>query len=335
MIRAWYCLIPVALVLTFLYRVADYDVSTGSGLPLYSSRRYDPFGSAALRELLAASGRTTRPLARPVPPPARDATLIMITPIGADSLDPRRWERLEDWVGGGNRLLVLSRDPPLLFRQAVTARAPAVADGFPDLSDRPAPMALYEDNQKRGRYADVLAVDTTPVALDIAGQDQPLTLELTLPSGFVPGADDDGLRVAAWSEGRAVVALRRSGAGELVWIADPTPALNQGIGSGDNARAILALAGAGDVFFDEYGLGRAETIMDVLRRAGLLPFLLQAVFVLWLLARSARTAFPSTVPDAAAAAGIERQLDILAGLYEKNLTDDEIETRRRRYHHDP
>ena len=67
----------ILLFLLLVYYMAGYDLVTGPGLALHSSRRYDPFGSSAFRELLESRGVETDLLERPTPPDTRDTTLII------------------------------------------------------------------------------------------------------------------------------------------------------------------------------------------------------------------------------------------------------------------
>lgn len=317
-------LIPLVLLLLVAYGLANYDLTTGPELPLYSSRRHDPFGTSAFRELLAGRGRDVRLLERPAPPPGEDATLIMTLPVGVTMFDERRIARIKLWVEAGNRLLVLSRMPPAKLAGELLpdgADLDAGASGFG--------FAPFEREQARGNYDSALRPHFASVPVNPGEVGGEATLALAMPRRLaVPG--DSRLRVLAGDQEGAVLVGGEVGRGRVVLLTSPTPILNYGVNRSDNAGVLLSLLGAGAVYFDEYslGLGHRESFLDWIKHSGLTAFVLQAILVLFLLARSARTDFPDpTLADPDAAATVEKQVRILGGLYEKTLTDPEIEAR--------
>lgn len=326
----WFLLVAGFLVLT--YYVAGYDLTTGHGLPLHSSRRYDPFGSSALRELVEYRGAATRYLERPVPPPESDATLIMILPVplapadAEDSADDgpgnfgrRRLNRLRDWVADGNRVILLGRLlPGHMDSLAATVAAPGDA----------AQAVELESWQARGDYAKALEAPGVTVPL---AEKPEASLFLARPSRVVV---PEGARIAAGDEDNALAVTTAVGRGSITVIADPTPALNFALPREDNAEFLLSLLGGGAVYFDEYslGLGQDDSTLDWIRRHGLVPLLLQAILVMYLLARSTDSVYEKAEqpaePDQPPAG---EQIRILAGLYDRTLSDHELNRKRQQY----
>ena len=309
-----------------VYLLAGYDMRAGNELPLYSSRRYDPFGVSALRELAGHRGWDTRFLERPAPPAESDATLIMTLPLDTpdgDADEPergdhvgrfgkRRIARLMAWAEQGNAVVILTREMPRHLAAATVAVEPGPR----------AEAERLEKLQASGGYVKALAEPGSLVEAASAASGA-AKLYLVRPSG-IPGREDG----AGESE---PLALRR-GMGRIVVIPDPTPALNFALASADNADFLLSLLGDGPVYFDEYslGLGQEDSTLDWIRRQGLVPFLLQALLALFLLARSADSDFghaASAAPDGETPAA--EQIRVLAGLYEKTLSDAELERKRR------
>lgn len=326
-------LLPFAVLaplLALAYILADYGMTTGHELPANSSRRYDPYGASAIRELLEVRGATVHLLERPLPGRAEGATLVMALPASFGEFEDRRYARLGDWVAAGNTLLVLSRDPPQEIKDEFVAGA-----GDFELAEPGLEIPRFESRLDRGDYARALAPDETPVPLAAAwpgGGGK--SLALVRPS-FLKVDGDKPVRVLAGTPEKAYMVERERGGGRVVLIADTTPLLNYGLKLGDNADIVLSLLdGPGDVYFDEYslGLGSEVSTMDWLKRAGLIPFILQAVLVFYLLARSADSDFaapPAREADLDATA--EKQIRILGALYEKTLTDSELTVRCARY----
>lgn len=321
----WGLLLVAFLVVT--YFIANYDMATGPSLPLFSSRRYDPFGSAAFRELLAARGRATHYLERPVPLRTDGATLVMVLPVDIEELDKRRFDRLLEWLRHDNRLLVLSRKPPRDIERYLDLGGLEMVSGSREMRRR-------EWRQGSGEYLNALSTAFVKAPLlDAEGRETGKWLALDSPSHFEP-IEDPTLEIVASSEGRAYAVSKAVGGGRITLILDPTPILNYAVAKADNAEILFSLIGPGDVYFDEYslGLGYQESMMDWLKRAGLIPFLLQSLMVMYLMARSVRTDFgfvSSRRADADATA--EKQIRILAALYEHTLTDEEIAERQETY----
>lgn len=321
-------LAAAALFLGLVYFMADYDLSTGAGLPLYSSRRYDPYGTSAFRELLEARGVETRSLERPVPAGRAGETLVMVLPTGPYDFEKRRYERLIEWVEKGNRLLILSRDPPLEIRSHIGSPTGDVSGSW---GGRGA-LKDFELQQAAGDYRSPLAEVGDPAIVQTGDGER--TLFLLKPTFFKP-ASSPRLKVLAERGESAVAASLGVGQGSVVFFGDPTPRQNFAVAKEDNAEFLLSLVGHGTVYFDEYalGLGHEDSMMDWLKRAGLVPFLVQGMVVLYLLARSSDTDFatPTPAPVDDAGANAEKQIAILGALYEQTLSDAEIQERRRLY----
>lgn len=323
-----WCLLGI-LFLVVVYLMADYDTVTGTSLPAYSSRRYDPYGSSAFRELLTEKGRATHFLERPVPPRTEHATLMMTLPANNAALGNRRADRLWDWVRQGNRLLMLSRNPPSEIKNRLLG-----GDGEVLLVDSPHTLHSYEARQASGDYQSVLEPEFVKALMR---KDEPdgknVEMALMKPSHLML-PEGNRLSVLAGLDDEVYAVSMSLGQGRVILLSDPTPVLNYGVNQADNADILISFLASGDVYFDEYslGLGYKESMMDWLKQAGLVPFLLQAMLVLYLLARSGKTDFGVThLGKVDRDANAEKQIRILAALYENTLSDKDIDERWKEY----
>lgn len=311
----WFALL--ALFLFAAYGMADFDAVSGTSLPIYSCRRHDPFGSSALRELLAARGRTVELLERPVPAGDGAATLILMAPAKDLNLDTKRARRLLDWVGRGNQLLLLSRARPAGLRQVYAAVEIRKYDNAGEM----------ERLERNGEYREALARYAEPHA-HYASMADGSDADMLLADPAVFSATQSGGVdiVAEYGYGAAVLSLPWE-AGNVTLVGSPSPALNAGIALADNADVLLSLVRHDTVFFDEYslGLGREHSFMEWLRRAGLIPLLAQGALALLLLARSGDSDFGGGGEEPAASASAEEQIRLLADLYQRTLSDDELD----------
>ncbi|MDR0363297.1 MAG: DUF4350 domain-containing protein [Planctomycetota bacterium] len=303
------------LPLSAAFLLADYDLSTGSSLPLHSTRRYDPFGAAALREYAEESGRDAVILERPIPDGG--GALLSIPDPERSVISGKRSRRLRSWIEKGNRLVVLSRAMPPGIDLGVDVKF--VGGGGADNS----PLIP----QAQGDYHRFF-----PWGLDdlveapFRNGDEEGTLVLLEPGRLDPESIPEGARIHAQDDAGVVAFETALGAGMLAFVADPTPAQNFAVARGDNLRFLLSLLGPDVVYFDEFssGLGREETVMDWLRRAGLAPFILQASLALSLLAWSARGGKRPSAPTGPPAPPSEAQIPVLASLYAKNLAGADV-----------
>lgn len=321
----WPWVVLLAVFLALVYAMADYRIRTGPNLPLYSCRRFDPYGTSALRELLVERGSRVHVLELPMPDKSVGAVLFMPLPTVRNvnfKEERRRLRRVLEWVHEGNRLVMLSRELPDL---------PLVDDESPPaipLKRQVEPLEL-EQRQQRGdyRYVDH-ELDFVETIMPVR-QAKLARLGLLVPGGIAV-VDNHGYSALVIIDDTPVAAEFNWGAGKVVLVADPTPALNYALAQGDNLDFMLDALGDGDVYFDEYslGLGRSESTLDWIRKFGLVPLLLQALLALILLGRSAERDFGTAEAKLRPAVAAEEQIDILAGIYDKTLIEQELYRRR-------
>lgn len=197
-------------------------------------------------------------------------------------------ERLRRWVRQGGRLVLIGVDAGVLLADAAAAqRAPG-----DDVSLEPVSPSVYSQ--------------------DVGAMRAGVTRLLT----------DEPAWVATYKDGAGYVLVSRAeGAGEIVWLADPFPLTNEGIGEADDgALAVRLLAGApGPVWFDEYhhGYARGGGAWDKLGLGGrtALIVLLAAAGVL-VVSRAQRLG-PAVPLREVPAARTLAYIDSLAELYRK------------------
>ena len=164
------------------------------------------------------------------------------------------------------------------------------------------------------------------------GDDEALLQPLS-PSAYVDGVSEVRLgagRVLAdtpeWAtllkdlDGQGLL-VARVGKGELVRLADSYPMTNDGIGEADNARLVtlLAAAGGGDVYFDEYHHGylAGGGLVDRLGPGGRAAVLLAMLATILALVAYGRRIGPAVAPYALPAARGTGYIVTLGELYRK------------------
>ncbi|MFP4055246.1 MAG: hypothetical protein ACLF0G_00075 [Candidatus Brocadiia bacterium] len=346
----------VVLVVWAFYRLAETASRGGQSNPLYSSLRYDPYGTAALRELLIERDVLFRTLERPHLEEDDRGTLIQVLPLrpgpslfgllgggGPQAASPSA-EELAEWVAEGNTVVQLTRDStPLMARLQRGLTLEEVADllarTHEEGSDwRPAARELEED-QKKGLAPDdlgwpLLAASWTGAARDLLGDRAAAArpLKLRCPGELESGQAGEWRPVAETAAGRVVAAEIAHGEGRLIVVAAPTPALNHALGEGGNLDFLLALAGEGPVILDEWahGIGHKGTVLGLIRRFGLLPVLGQVVLVLALYVWSTRGHPRPPSDQPLRRRSVVEQVQTLGFLYRRTLSPEETARRVRR-----
>jgi hypothetical protein len=343
----------IALGLVAFYELAFRSGRGGESSPLYSARRHDPYGTAALADLLTERGVEVRYLERPRLDDADHGVLIQVLPLPREqpskgpvspSSAAARDPGLLDWIAKGNIVVQFTRAETDLMsaflRPADSADETAVPPwraGRARTSWEGPDAREIEKHEAAGRFPDklpgeLLSADWTSAAREILGRQgglpQPMRLRSPLRLMIGPHSAARPLAVC----GNQIVASEsRFGAGRVIFIGAPTPALNGGLDEGGNLDFILALVGKGPVILDEWshGIGREDSIMGVIRRFGLLPFLFQVIFVLGLYIWSMRANRPpERVEPARWPAGIE-QIATLGHLYGQAFSREETALRVR------
>ncbi|MDH5509137.1 MAG: DUF4350 domain-containing protein [Nitrospinota bacterium] len=312
----------VAGVVAFFY-LAEYEARGGERAPLFSSLRADPHGTAAFRDLLSESGVTNSMLLEPEYPPGTGGVLIQVLP-GGDSAslgqmspgignEPQKKDLVE-WVMRGNTLIIMCRcntSSGWEFGISIHRRI------------KPELIKKIEDRQREGAAPDTIGgVSVT------ADWNDKQTLSLREP---VDLAGEDGVEITplATAEQGVIAAELAYGAGRVVMVGDPSPILNGWVDQGDNLEFMLGLVGAGPVYFDEWahGLGKGGSIIGLIEKFGLVPALLQTLFVLLLYRWSGWGVFDQEEAPEREKVSMVEQIDILGRLYSRTMKPDQVRER--------
>jgi len=308
------------------YQSAAIGTRAGSGAPVYSARRHDPYGTAALQDLLAERGIPVRTLERPSLEPGDRGVLIQVLPRihpgfeGQDLHLPAR--QITDWILQGNTVLQLTRAPTdLMTRFKITP------------TTQPADTDKVEEFESAGGLPDQTPGFPYHAHWDSSHGDDPALhpidgkrILLSSPMRFVPTTNPAWTPLATLTlDHDAVVAGEyRAGKGRLILVGAPTPALNETLGEEANLDLILAIVGKGPVIIDEWshGIGHEATVIGFLHDAGLVPVLFQLVFLAALYVWSTsgyRRQVPTPAPRRRSS--IE-QIETLGFLYSRALNPD-------------
>ena len=307
----------------------------GEATPLYSARRYDPYGTAALRELLLERGIEVKTLQRPRLKKTDAGVLVQALPLGdapsqcgSCRCSPSyrvHNDSLEEWVAAGNRVVQFSRGQTDLMRSlGVSVEGEYLADAI-------------EKHQRKGGFPDKLPGRTFQVnwRRNARGRDRsdlstrkPLTLRS--PSTFTV-EKGSRLRPLLMEGSRAVAAEIKRGAGRIILIGAPTPVLNGDIEKGGNLEFVLDLVGEGPVILDEWshGIGHGGTIIGLIREFGLAPILFQILFVVGLYVWSTRGHRRHDKESVPRRRSSTEQIATLGRLYSQALSREETAKRVR------
>ncbi len=253
-------------------------------------------GARVWYDYLAALGLKPRIMQQFDQLPATDSTIVMVGPL------PRRPSSAESaalfaWVAHGGRLVLVGTDLPSLGGLATAASS---TDGVVTGAG-PGP----------GGTDFVAPIMPAPFADGVA--------TLTVGPGRILADGPDWVTHFKDMRGQVVIS-RAAGAGEVVWLADPHPIANAGIGQADNARfATILAARGGTVYFDEYHHGYVSGggLWDRLGDGGRVAVLLAAAALVVALFSAARRLGPPVPELAPPAAHTTEWLGPLAELFRK------------------
>lgn len=333
MSRGWtiaFAFFAVLIAVQGFYQLASWTSRGGESSPLYSTYRHDPYGSAALYELLEARGVPVERVTRPRLLPEQHGTLVQILPMPlADNTErasvTQSSSQLLDWMHDGNTVIQLTREYTSLMAEANVPHA--------ELSDTDL-AAEIEEMQRRGTPPDEMGYAPAPA---LVGESEDQALALLVPQPFTEDAGaaeeaapaDPRWRWVARRGGQVVAGRQQVGAGELIVIGAPTPALNDGLLRGDNVELMLELLGDGPVLFDEWslGVGQHHTMLELIRRAGLMPVVLQGLLALVMYHWSTRRQGPPSDETRRRRRSSVEQVQTLGYLYSRSLSDEEVRQR--------
>lgn len=332
--KAAYYLALAALagMVAAFFMLAQYSSRGGEGAPPYSVYRSDPYGTAALKDLLTEKGKRAAILLEPSLPPGARGTLIQVLPRREFPDPPERpkirnipmkpgskseTRELDDprgltaWVMAGNTLVVLARGvPPHMWRLGFAQKAPRVL-GW---------VTKMEDAQMKGTPPDKIAGEAAMADWGGAAPDKGMRLALHEP---VILADRTGGALApiAWTDKGPVAMERKLGAGRVILVGDPSPVLNGWMEKGGNLEFVLSLTGPGTVYFDEWshGMGHGGSLIGLMERFGLIPALLQVIFVLALYILAGRAIGAGEPEPSRERVSAMEQVDALGRLYARTM----------------
>lgn len=286
------------------YRMAVVASRGGESAPLFSNRRYDPYGAAAFGELLQERRVPFRTLERPRLEEDDRGVLIQVLRVPqrlAVSIASEQTVRamgrrpqvqldsLKDWIAAGNTVIQLTRSQTdLMGDLGVTALDRGLAGSADSASRDAAPGTTLEHEQSRGRTPDELAWPLVSARWTEAGrkrlgeEGRAAAAPLVVRSPSELRSDAPSWRPLATLGGRVVAGEVCHGQGRLIVVSAPTPILNGAIAQGGNLDFLLALVGRGPVILDEWshGIGQPRTTMGLIRKFGLMPVLAQLLLVL-------------------------------------------------------
>ena len=314
-ILMWLSAAAVAAGLASFFNLAEYESRGGESAPLFSSFRADPHGAAAFRELLAASGIPVSALLEPDMPPGAGGVMIQVLPVRdisssrpGNPLDDEntREKLIMEWVRRGNTLILMCRGATSMGREFGISVNRMIKHE----------LAIKIENRQREGMAPERIMGQDVTADWGAGKKLSMRAPVSL-------AGETGVEITplATAEQGVMAAERGYGEGKLVVIGSPSPILNGWMDKEDNLEFMLGLAGAGPVYFDEWShdLGRGGSIIGLIEEFGLVPALLQVMFVLLLYLWSGRgTPGPEEAPERERVSVME-QIDTLGRLYSRAL----------------
>lgn len=288
--------LAVVAVVAF-FRLSKWQSRGGEEAPLYSTMRYDPYGTAALKELLHERGIKTSTLNGPRPT-QKDRGVLIQTPYyfrkGAwgrfnTGRGLLQTQALREWITAGNTVIQLTRGESALLRDFLGKKEDDEMEGCD-----PCASAIQE-HEERGRFPHLLPGEIVEarwvydIWADMGKSKEEIgPLILRSPLALAALEQDIGFiaaeqwRPLAESDGNIVAIEFKVGKGRFIAVGAPTPVLNGDIEKGGNLDFLLWAIGDGPVIFDEWshGVGRYGTIMGLMKEAHLVPVLLQIGFIL-------------------------------------------------------
>jgi ribosomal protein L37E len=317
--------------IVLFYRSAAVSSRSGNDVALYSVERYDPYGTAALRDLLADRGIENRTLERPTLLPTDNGVLIQVLPLPRwpdYGLSYRLSTRmLIDWMLEGNTVIQFSRKPTELMTELKIA--PTTQPGKDDANDVQNFEASGDAPDDTPARVYVALVNTAPPARGLGAESGPewgyQRLLLWSPMAF---ADQKAAtwkplaRISAEKKDQVVAGRLAVGKGALIVVGAPTPILNGTIAAETNLDFLLDQIGNRPVIFDEWShhIGHEATIISFIHDVGLMPFLLQLAVIALLYVWST-TGYPTPpAPAVARQRSSIEQIQTLGYLYNRSFS---------------
>lgn len=314
-------LAAVAMAVAGFFSLAQYASRGGEESPLYSIYRADPYGAMALKELLEAQGGRTFALTEPVLPPGAGGTLIQILSHSdyVEFQGPGIWMEQEGlsskdlarWVSEGNTLLIFCRGNPPAGQRFGISMTQGRLLGW---------VKKMEESQRKGVPPSKLRGKEVQAQWQGSREGGLKPLALLEPVGL-SGQHGAPITPLATTDKGSVALERKSGAGRVVIVGDPSPALNGWLDKGGNLEFVLGLIGDGPVYFDEWshGVGQGGSLIGLMKKFGLAPALLQIGLALILFHFSGRGAPGVEIPPQRDRVSGLEQINALGRLYGQTM----------------
>ena len=277
----------LALAIWGFYSLAHMSSRGGEDSPLYSVRRHDPYGTAALFGLLQKRGVPVGTLERSSPRKTDLGVIVQVlaTPPPEEPVSgppPQlNTQRLKQWILEGNTVIQFTAAQTDLMK----------ACGVPWAADAGTSWLKIEEQMRSGHAPEELPWSQVPAVWDgrqgQSGRAQPApdrTILLQAPAAMRGVPTGAWRPIALMDDSQAAAGQQRVGAGRLIVVASPSPALNHGLVDAANVDMVLDLVGDGPVLIDEWshGVGRGGSVVGLIRKLGLMPVVAQAAFAVLL-----------------------------------------------------
>ncbi len=354
--------LALAFFILLIWLLVDLAWSTARGssqMPLYSAYRFDPYGSAALTQFLRATGRRVTLLTHPILPHGAAGVLINVTaPYTSGMLEDYSTHKhynphLLHWIASGNTLIDFTQNATGLtayFKLRVLGLAEPAHSARPKhhkshqkkhaqpspLHHRfllPANVPAWVTIMQNGRSPHLLApwIKNVPWHYSHAASSllpaQRRRLQLLAPADFIIPKKDSHWQILAKTKSGPVAIERHLGRGRVIFVGSPWLMLNGGIAHAGNLDFLQALLPDKPVILDQWslGVGHNYTTLDILRRYGLIPALLELILLLMAYAWSCRgyPAAPAADSKGSVRSSVEH-IAMLGHLYQSSLSEPEL-----------
>ncbi len=351
----WISVLCIAGSVWAFYSMASYASRGGEEAPLFSVRRYDPYGAAAFYELLKRRGANVSTLENsriPADDSPDDSASILIQILDSSAAYvksdiPVEFEHagqpklnhllLDEWMKKGNTVIQFCAVRTDLMRVCGVPN-------FEDDSNRYQSWQSVEKLMRSGKTPDELNWTPDVATVLQSGAENVLTpvsnptLSIHLPRELSNDATSTWTPLATSDASRTVMGVKKVGKGRLIVVSSPAPVLNGWINEEGNLAVILSLLGDADttesprILIDEWshGFGHGGTIVALIARLGLLPVLVQFGLVILLFVWSSRGVYATPLEHKVRRRSSVEQVATLGHLYSQVLPADELKARTHR-----
>jgi hypothetical protein len=317
----------LAAGLALFYQASAEATRGGEDSPLYSTERHDPYGTAALKDLLSERGVATTVLERPTLGDESGAVLIQVLADAGHDAPHLQAEALKEWLSKGNTLIQFTRTATDLM-SAYHLEAAQPVENLKDIESAEGRGKRQDEVPAQRKGCDWIAL---PRLSDretiVTGKTLQVYTPLLLQAAKGHETQWQPLAVTRDDDEDWIAASARIGPGRLIVVGTPTPVLNGTLAEGSNLEFVLRLIAPDGkmastvVIFDEWshGLGHAGTIVGFMRDVGLLPVVFQlfVVVALYVWATAGYTP-PPRAPVRRRRSSVE-QIETLGYLYRQSL----------------